>query len=88
MRESDFGNMSELTMLNTMFTPTMVITKIGAPEIITKPSGYLIKPMNLHTSIGWRNKDETSWRIYKPLELICLISSHLRGESLNYLVSV
>lgn len=70
MRESDFGNMSESTMLNNMFTPTMAIPKMGTPEVIMKPSGYVIEPMNLHTSIGWRNKNETSWKIYKPSELI------------------
>ena len=70
IEESDFGNMSESEMLNSMFTKPMSVPLLNTPAIISKDLGYIIKPNNINTSIGWRNKNETTWNIYKLNELI------------------
>ena len=40
------------------------------PKLIMNDVGYLIESNNLYTSVGWRNKNETIWNIYKTNELI------------------
>ena len=70
MEESDFGNMSESAMLDSMFTCSMSIPKLNMPKLIMNDVGYLIESDNLYTSVGWRNKNETIWNIYKTNELI------------------
>ena len=70
MEESDFGNMSESAMLDSMFTSSMTITKLNMPKLIMNDVGCLIESNNLYTSVGWRNKNETIWNIYKTNELI------------------
>ena len=70
MKESDFGNMSESAMLDSMFKSPMSIPKLNMPKLTINDVGYLIEPNNLHVSVGWRNKKETIWNIYKTNELI------------------
>ena len=70
MEESDFGNMNEATMLDSMFTSDMSIPKLNMPELTSTDLGYLIEPNNFHVSVGWRNKKETVWNIYKPGDFI------------------
>ena len=70
IEESDFGNMSESAMLDSMFTKSMSIPKLNIPEIIINGEGFLIESNNLHASVGWRNKNETVWNIYTTNELI------------------
>ena len=70
MEESDFGNMNEATMLDSMFTSDMSIPKLNMPELTNTDLGYLIEPNNFHVSVGWRNKKETVWNIYKPGDFI------------------
>ena len=69
MEESDFGNMNESAMLDSMFT-NYIIPKLNMPELTITDLGYLIKPNNLHVSVGWRYKKETKWNIYKKGDLI------------------
>ena len=70
IKESDFGNMSESAMLDSMFTSSMYIPKLNIPEIIINDEGFLIESNNLYASVGWRNKNEKVWNIYKKNELI------------------
>tara|TARA_B100001741_G_scaffold198170_1_gene163482 strand:+ start:2255 stop:3832 length:1578 start_codon:yes stop_codon:yes gene_type:complete len=70
IEESDFGNVSESEMLNSMFGKSMSVPVLKTPEIISKDLGYIIKPNNINTSVGWRNKNETIWKIYRSRELI------------------
>ena len=70
MRDSDFGNMSESDMLDSMFTSSMSIPKLNIPKIIIDDLGYLIESNNVYTSVGWRNRNETVWNIYQKNELI------------------
>ncbi len=68
--ESDFGNMSESAMLESMFTSSMFIPKLNEPKLIKNGEGYQIKSNNQYASVGWRNKNEKSWNIYKENDLI------------------
>ena len=70
MKESDFGNMSESTMIDSMFTNSMKIPKLNMPKLIMNDAGYTIESNNLHTSVGWRNKNESVWKIYIENKLI------------------
>ncbi|MAJ12928.1 MAG: sulfatase [Flavobacteriales bacterium] len=70
IKESDFGNMSESDMLDSMFTSSMSIPKLNKPEIIINDDDFLIESNNLYASVGWRNKNEKVWNIYKKKELI------------------
>ena len=70
MRDSDFGNISESDMLDSMFSSSMSIPKLNIPKIIIDDLGYLIESNNVYTSIGWRNRNETVWNIYTANELI------------------
>ena len=70
MEESDFGNMSESAMIESMFTSSFSIPKLNIPKIIINDEGYLIESNNLHASVGWRNKNETVWNIYTINQLI------------------
>ncbi len=70
MEESDFGHLSESAMLDAMFTSSMTIPKLNVPKLILKDEGYLIESNNLYASVGWRNKNESVWRIYTANELI------------------
>ena len=69
MEESDFGNMNESAMLDSMFT-NYIIPRLNTPELTITDLGYLIIPNNLHVSVGWRYKKETKWKIYKKGDLI------------------
>ena len=62
--------MSESAMLDSMFNSSMSIPKLNIPKIIMSDVGYLIESNNLYTSVGWRNKNETVWKIYKEKDLI------------------
>jgi len=70
IEESDFGNISESAMLDSMFTKSISIPKLNMPEIIINDLGFLIKSNNLYASVGWRNKNEKIWNIYKTNQLI------------------
>ena len=70
MENSDFGNMSEVAMLDLMFTNAMTIPKLKEPKITINDEGYIIEPNNPHTSVGWRRKNEKVWNIYTKNELI------------------
>ena len=70
MDSSDFGNISESNMLEHMFTESISIPKLNAPNLIQSDIGYLIESNNLNTSIGWRNKNENTWNIYQKNEII------------------
>ena len=70
IKDSDFGNMSESTMLDTMFSSAMSVPKLNTPKIIKDDLGYLIESNNQFTSTGWRNKNDISWNIYTKNELI------------------
>ena len=70
MEESDFGNMSESTMIDSMFTNSMKIPKLNMPKLIMNDTGYTIESNNLYTSVGWRNKNELVWKIYIENKLI------------------
>ena len=70
MEKSDFGNMSESTMLDSMFTNSLSKPKLNMPEIIFNDIGCIIESNNLYTSVGWRNKNEKAWNIYTTNELI------------------
>jgi arylsulfatase A-like enzyme len=70
MEDSDFGNMSESSMLDSMFTRSISIPKLNMPEIVINDLGFLIESNNLHASVGWRNKNEKVWNIYKTNQLI------------------
>ena len=70
INNSDFGNMSESTMLDSMFTLNMTIPDLNMPKIIKNNLGYLIESNNLYTSVGWRNKNEKVWNVYTENELI------------------
>ena len=62
--------MSESAMLDSMFTSSMSIPILNIPEIIINDEGFLIESNNLYASVGWRNKNEKVWNIYKKNELI------------------
>ena len=47
MKESDFGNMSESTMIDSMFSNSMSIPKLNMPKIIKNDSGYIVESNNL-----------------------------------------
>jgi len=70
IEESDFGNLSESVMLDSMFSNSMTIPKLNKPKIILNDIGYKITSNNINTSIGWRHKNEKNWNIYKPNDLI------------------
>jgi len=70
MEHSDFGNISESVMLDSMFTSSLSIPKLNIPKIVTHDLGYLIDSNNLYTSVGWRNKNKKVWNIYTKNELI------------------
>ena len=70
MDSSDFGNISESNMLEHMFTESISIPKLNAPNLIESDAGYLIESNNLNTSVGWRNKNETTWNVYQKNEII------------------
>ena len=70
IKKSDFGNMSESAMLDYMFNGSMSIPKLNIPKIIINDAGFLIESNNLYASVGWRNKNEKVWNIYKTNELI------------------
>ena len=70
MDNSDFGNISESNMLEYMFTESISIPKLNTPNLIESDAGYLIESNNLNTSVGWRNKNETSWNVYQKNEII------------------
>ena len=70
MDNSDFGNISESNMLEHMFTESISIPKLNDPNLIQSDIGYLIESNNLNTSVGWRNKNETTWNIYQKNEII------------------
>ena len=70
MNSSDFGNISESNMLEHMFTESISIPKLNAPNLIESDAGYLIESNNLNTSVGWRNKYETTWNVYQKNEII------------------
>ena len=57
-------------MLDSMFTISMSIPILNIPEIIINDEGFLIESNNLYASVGWRNKNEKVWNIYKKNELI------------------
>ena len=57
-------------MLDSMFTSSMSIPILNIPEIIINDEGFLIESNNLYASVGWRNKNEKVWNIYKKNELI------------------
>ena len=67
---SDFGNMSELLMLESMFTRNISTPKLKRPELKVIGERYAIESNNLNASVGWRNKDESNWKIYNSNELI------------------
>ncbi len=70
MKDSDFGNMSESAMIDSMFTKSMSIPNLNMPKIIIHDLGYLIESNNLYTSVGWRYKNEKVWNIYTSNEVI------------------
>ena len=70
IKESDFGNMSESAMLDSMFTSSMTIPNLNIPKVIKNDLGYLIQSNNLYASVGWRNKNEKVWNIYSANEVI------------------
>ncbi len=70
LEDSDFGNMSESAMIESMFTSSMSIPKLNIPKLVRNDFGYLIESNNLYTSVGWRNKNEAVWNIYTANELI------------------
>ena len=70
IEKSDFGNMSESTMIDSMFTNSMKIPKLNMPKLIMNDTGYTIESNNLYTSVGWRNKNELVWKIYIENKLI------------------
>ena len=70
MEESDFGNLSESAMLDSMFTSAMTIPKLNVPKLIRNDKGCLIVSNNGYASVGWRNKNEKVWKIYSTNELI------------------
>ena len=70
IKDSDFGNMSEPTMLETMFSSSISIPKLNTPKLVVSDSGYIVESNNLYTSVGWRNKNETVWNIYSENEKI------------------
>ncbi len=70
MESSDYGNMSESEMLQSMFTSTMNTPKLNMPKLILNDAGYLIESNNLYASVGWRNRNEATWKIYTSNELI------------------
>ena len=70
IEDSDFGNMSESAMLESMFTSSMNIPKLKMPEIIINDLGFLIESNNVYASIGWRNKNKKVWNIYQKNNLI------------------
>ena len=70
MYVSDFGNMTESQMLNSMFTSSMIRPKLDVPRLIISELGFIIESNNLNASIGWRNKNETVWNVYKKNDLI------------------
>ena len=70
MNDSDFGNMSESTMFESMFNSTLSNSKSSIPKLIINELGYLIECNDPYTSIGWRNKNEEVWNIYTKNELI------------------
>ena len=70
IEESDFGNMSESAMIDSMFTSSMSIPKLNIPKLITNGEGYLIESNNQYASVGWRNKNEKVWNIYTTNDLI------------------
>ena len=70
MDVSDFGYMTESKMLNSMFTSSMIRPKLDVPRLIVNELGFIIESNNLNASIGWRNKNETVWNVYKKNDLI------------------
>ena len=70
MDMSDFGNMSEFLMLESMFNNFMSVPKLKPPELKVRGEGYTIESNNLNASVGWRNKNELTWKIYNSNELI------------------
>ena len=70
IKNSDFGNMSESAMLESMFSSSMLIPKLNTPKLVISDSGYIVDPNNLYTSVGWRNKNETVWNIYTENKII------------------
>ena len=70
MYVSDFGNMTESQMLNSMFTSSMIRPKLDVPRLIISELGFIIESNNLNASIGWRNKNETVWNVYRKNDLI------------------
>ena len=67
---SDFGNLSESNMLNFMFGDKMSIPKLNIPKLISNRDGYIIESNNFYTSVGWRNKNEKTWKIYTQNQYI------------------
>ena len=48
----------------------MSIPKLNIPKLITNRDGYIIESNNFYTSVGWRNKNEKTWKIYTQNQYI------------------
>ena len=70
IKNSDFGNMNESAMLESMFSKSISIPKLNTPKIVASNSGYIVESNNPNTSVGWRNENEIVWNIYTENKII------------------
>ena len=69
INSSDYGNLNEQDMLKQMW-PNKTPPKLNPPEIKNINKGINITTNNGLVSIGWRNQNESTWKIYKKDEVI------------------
>ncbi len=64
INSSDYGNLSEKDMLSKMW-PNGIPPTLNQPEIKNIKDGNIIVSNNKGASVGWKNQNERTWKIYK-----------------------
>ena len=64
VNSSDYGNLSEKDMLSEMW-PNGIPPTLNQPEIKNIKDGNIIVSNNKGASVGWKNQNERTWKIYK-----------------------
>ena len=69
INSSDYGNLTEKDILKQMW-PNKTPPKLNPPEIKNINKGIIITTNNGLVSVGWRNQNESTWKIYKKDDVI------------------
>ena len=69
INSSDFGNLKEEEIIKKIW-PNNKKPFLNNPDIENFKNGKIIRPNNEGISIGWKNKNDSNWKIYKVGEVI------------------